>query len=146
MKIGDLAKITGLTTATIRFYESKGLLKSVGRKANGYREYPPEAISVLSIIINAQQTGFTLDEIKLVLPSDSIDWKHDDLVASLQKKLGEIETMQARLEQNKADLLSLMGLIDSKPPEMACKDNAARIIDGLKVPARKKLRAGDNDA
>ncbi|WP_395406339.1 MerR family transcriptional regulator [Pseudoduganella sp. UC29_106] len=146
MKIGDLAKITGLTTATIRFYEAKGLLKSVGRKANGYREYPPEAVSVLSIIINAQQTGFTLDEIKHVLPSDSIDWKHDDLVVSLQKKLGEIEAMQARLAQNKANLLSLMELIDSRPAEMTCKDNAVRIIDELKIPARRKWRARDTDA
>jgi DNA-binding transcriptional MerR regulator len=58
MKIGDLAKLTGLTASTIRFYEAKGLLKSVARQSNGYREYPLEAVSVLSIIINAQQTGF----------------------------------------------------------------------------------------
>lgn len=138
MKIGDLAKLTGLTPATIRFYESKGLLKSVARQSNGYREYPVEAISVLSIIINAQQTGFTLDEIKQVLPADSTGWRHNDLVAALKKKLGDIEAMEARLAQNKAHLLSLIGLIDSKPAEMECKDNAVRVMDSLDIPGRKK--------
>lgn len=59
MKIGELAKRTGLATSTIRFYESKGLLNAVSRQSNGYREYPLEAVAVLSIIVNAQQTGFT---------------------------------------------------------------------------------------
>ncbi len=63
MKIGELAKRTGLPTSTIRFYESKGLLNAVAREANGYRTYPPEAVAVLSIITGAQQTGFSLDEI-----------------------------------------------------------------------------------
>jgi DNA-binding transcriptional MerR regulator len=138
MKIGDLAKITGLTPATIRFYEAKGLLKSVGRQSNGYREYPAEAVSVLSIIINAQQTGFTLDEIKEVLPADSTSWQYNDLIASLKKKLGEIEAMEERLAQNKAHLRSLIHLIDSKPEEIGCKDNAARVMDSLGIPTRKK--------
>lgn len=138
MKIGDLAKLTGLAPSTIRFYESKGLLKSVARQSNGYREYPLEAVSVLSIIINAQQTGFTLDEIKQVLPADSTSWQHHELVATLKKKLSDIEAMEARLAQNKAHLLSLISLIDSKPAEMECKDNAARVMDTLGIPAKKK--------
>ena len=64
MKIGELAKRSGLSAATIRFYESKGLITAVSRKSNGYREYPLEAVAVLSIIASAQQTGFTLDEIR----------------------------------------------------------------------------------
>jgi DNA-binding transcriptional MerR regulator len=138
MKIGELAKLTGLTASTIRFYESKGLLKSVARQSNGYREYPLEAIPVLSIIINAQQTGFTLDEIKQVLPADSTSWRHNELVATLKQKIVDIETMEARLAQNKSHLLSLIGLIDSKPEDMACKDNAVRVMDSLGIAGRKK--------
>lgn len=37
MKIGDLAKRTGLTASRIRFYERVGLLKAVERTTNGYR-------------------------------------------------------------------------------------------------------------
>ncbi|MGO4380927.1 MerR family transcriptional regulator [Pseudoduganella sp. RAF19] len=138
MKIGDLAKRTGLTPATIRFYEAKGLLKAVDRKSNGYREYPLEAVAILSIIVNAQQTGFTLDEIKQVLPADASGWQHDELIAALRKKVGDIESMEVRLAQNKAHLLTLIQLIDSKPEEMACEDNAARVMDTLGITARKK--------
>ena len=97
MKIGELAKRSGLATSTIRFYESKGLLNAVSRQSNGYREYPLEAVMVLSIITNAQQTGFSLDEIKQVLPEDFTDWRHDELLIALTKKLADIESMEVRL-------------------------------------------------
>jgi len=38
MKIGELARRSRLTASRIRFYEAKGLLNAVSRKANGYRE------------------------------------------------------------------------------------------------------------
>ncbi|RRS05515.1 MerR family transcriptional regulator [Aquabacterium soli] len=138
MKIGELARRTGLTASTIRFYESKGLLNAVDRQSNGYREYPTEAVAVLSIIINAQQTGFTLDEIKQVLPVDFSTWRHEDLVAALRKKIGDIEAMEVRLAQNKANLITLMQLIDAKPEGMECKDNALRVMDTMGITVGKK--------
>ena len=136
MKIGELAKRTGLAASTIRFYESKGLLKSVDRLSNGYRAYPPEAVSVLAIIMNAQQTGFTLDEIKSILSATAEGWRHAELMATLQRKINDIEAMERRLAQNKAQLRSLIALIDAKPEGMACEDNAARVMDsvGLQAP------------
>ena len=136
MKIGELAKRTGLAASTIRFYESKGLLKSVDRLSNGYRAYPPEAVAVLAIIMNAQQTGFTLDEIKSILSATAEGWRHAELMATLQRKIGDIEAMERRLAQNKVQLHSLIALIDAKPEGMACEDNAARVMDsvGLQAP------------
>jgi DNA-binding transcriptional MerR regulator len=138
MKIGELAKLSGLSASAIRFYESKGLLKSVGRLSNGYREYPPEATAALAIIINAQQTGFTLDEIRSILPADIAGWRHDQLIATLRKKLDDIESMERRLSENKSHIMSLIELIDSKPEGMECKDNAVRVMDSVIVRANKK--------
>jgi DNA-binding transcriptional MerR regulator len=39
MRIGEVAELSGLSTATIRFYERRGLLPGPGRATNGYREY-----------------------------------------------------------------------------------------------------------
>src|SRR5262245_50077468 len=39
MQIGEVAARSGLSTATIRFYEREGVLPKPDRKANGYREY-----------------------------------------------------------------------------------------------------------
>jgi DNA-binding transcriptional MerR regulator len=138
MKIGELAKRTGLAASAIRFYESKGLLKSVDRLSNGYREYPPEAATILGIIVTAQQTGFTLDEIKGVLPADPAGWRHDELMATLHRKLADIDAMQQRLATNKAHLLALIDLIESKPDGMACADNAARVMDCVGLPTDER--------
>lgn len=137
MKIGELAKRTGLATSTIRFYESKGLLKSVGRLSNGYREYPPDATAVLAVIINAQQTGFSLDEIAKILPANAANWQHDELIATLQRKIDDIASMEVRLAQNKAQLRSLIDLINSKPEGMACQDNAVRVMDSVALRSDK---------
>lgn len=140
MKIGELAKRTGLAASAIRFYESKGLLNAVSRQENGYRDYPLEAVAVLSIIVNAQQTGFTLDEIKQVLPQDFSTWRHDELLNMLNKKIGDIEAMEVRLAQSKAQLRALMQMIDAKPDGMDCEDNAIRVMDKFGIPVRKRAQ------
>ena len=109
MKIGELARRSGLAASTIRFYESKGLLKAVSRQTNGYRDYPLEAVAVLSIIANAQQTGFTLDEIRQILPQDIAHWQHEELLVALRKKVQDIESMEVRLAQNKRSAAMLTG-------------------------------------
>ncbi len=54
MRIGELARLSGLTASRIRFYEAAGLILAVERQANGYRDYPPEAVWILEIIASAQ--------------------------------------------------------------------------------------------
>ena len=133
MKIGELAKRSGLAASTIRFYEAKGLLRAVDRQSNGYRDYPLEAVAVLSIISDAQQAGFSLDEIKQVLPEDISSWKHDELMVALKKMIADIASLEVRLAQNKAHLLALIQLIDTKPEDLDCKDNAARIMESMGI-------------
>jgi len=131
MKIGELAKRTGMAASAIRFYESKGILKVASRQANGYRDYPPEAVAVLTIISDAQQAGFSLDEIKQLIPADMSSWQHDELISALRRKIAEIEVLQMRLAQNKAHIQSLIQLIESKPEDMDCKVNAARVMASM---------------
>ena len=134
MKIGELAKRTGLAASAIRFYESRGLLRVASRQANGYRDYPSEAVAILTIISDAQQAGFSLDEIKQLLPADMSSWQHDELICILQRKVADIEVLQARLTQNKKHIQSLIRLIGSKPENMDCKLNASRVIASLGLP------------
>lgn len=134
MKIGELAKRSGIAASTIRFYESKGLLKAVSRQSNGYREYPLEAVALLAIINDAQRVGFSLEEIKQVLPEDISSWRHDELIAVLHKKIADIESLEVRLAQNKAHLRSLIQLIDSRPDDLDCKDNAVRVMASMGIP------------
>ncbi|MCV4047116.1 MerR family DNA-binding transcriptional regulator, partial [Pseudomonas aeruginosa] len=52
MKIGELAKLTGLATSRIRFYEASGLIRSQ-RKANGYRDYAADTVWILELVTGA---------------------------------------------------------------------------------------------
>lgn len=152
MRIGELADLTGLAPSRIRFYERIGLLKAVSRKANGYRSYPPEAVTALKLIIAAQQASFSLDELRTLLPSNLADWDHRSLLEALQQKVHDIETIQKRLARSKAQLRKVLAEIEAKPDDMDCATNARRVLSqfGLvtakgserradKAPARRKV-------
>lgn len=147
MKIGQLAVSTGLATSRIRFYERIGLLKTVTRKANGYRTYPPEAVTLLKLISTAQQAGFTLDELRALLPADMADWNHSTLLDALRKKVRDIDAIQLRLAQSRAQLVEILEEIEAKPADMDCAENAKRVLSqfGLtKVEPPNSINRGDN--
>jgi DNA-binding transcriptional MerR regulator len=132
MKIGELAKISGLAPSRIRFYEASGLIKSVGRKANGYRDYAPETEWILQIITGAQSAGFSLEEIRQLLPVNAQDWQHEEMLVGLKRKVEEIEILQQRLAHNKAQLLRVIHGIESKPADVDCADNAQLLINQMR--------------
>lgn len=133
MKIGELAKRTGLTTSRIRFYEKSGLLSAVERQENGYREYGPEALWMLEIIATAQSAGFTLDEIRNLLPDAQATWQHNALLESLQRKVAEIEKLQKRLAQNKSQLLAAIETLKVRPDDLACSDRPQWVLGQIKA-------------
>ena len=128
MNIGELAKRTGLTSSRIRFYERAGLLQAVDRRATGYRTYPPQAVLVLELITTAQQAGFSLDEIRKLLPPGLDRWDHAGLVEALRRKVADIEALEGRLKQSKAQLAALLAEIEGKPDDMDCAANARRVL------------------
>lgn len=64
IKIGEAEKITGLTSKSIRLYESKKLL-NVTRSGNSYREYTDENIELLKKIKLLRELGIAIADIKL---------------------------------------------------------------------------------
>ena len=66
MKIGDLARRSGLNASAIRYYESMGILKPAQRVA-GQRRYSADAVDRVLLIRFATDMGFTLNEIRLFL-------------------------------------------------------------------------------
>jgi DNA-binding transcriptional MerR regulator len=143
MKIGELAQRTGLAASRIRFYESIGLLKLVERQANGYRSYPEQAVMVLNLITTAQQAGFSLDELRTLLPQDLSQWQHGKLLDTLQAKVKDIEALEQRLTQSKTHLLALIDEIESKPDDLDCAANAKRVLAKMNLgePSERPKRA-----
>ena len=67
LRIGEIAERTGVTPATIRYYESLGLLTRPPRSNAGYRNYSETTLQELDFIKKAQGLGFSLDEVREIL-------------------------------------------------------------------------------
>jgi DNA-binding transcriptional MerR regulator len=66
MKIGDLARATGTTASTLRYYEQCFLLKAPYR-IGGQRRYSVEAVPRVLLIRFASEMGFSLRDIRVFL-------------------------------------------------------------------------------
>ncbi|RJG45529.1 MerR family transcriptional regulator [Mesorhizobium sp. DCY119] len=138
MKIGELAARSGLTQSRIRFYERIGLLTAVDRRSNGYRVYPSQALAVLEVIATAQAAGFSLDEIRTLMPGDLEHWDHDALMKTLRGKVADIGRLMERLARTKARLEGLIVEIEARPDDIDCAANARRVISSLFESERAK--------
>lgn len=138
MRIGELAERSGLTASRIRFYEASGLINTVERNANGYREYTTDAVVTLDIITGAQKAGFSLQEIRSLLPTKLGTWQEDKLLDLLKKKVADIEALRERLADSKAQLLGIIETIETSPEGLSCDDNRKRVLN--RIPKHRTQR------
>lgn len=69
MDIAQVAQRSGIPASTLRFYEEKGLIRSVGRR--GLRRlFGPDVLERLALIALGQSAGFSLDEIARMFAPD----------------------------------------------------------------------------
>ena len=97
LKIGDVAKQSGVSITNIRYYESLDLLSPAVRSENGYRYYESDVIEHLQFIKKAQALDFSLAEIKQILDTQ----QHGEPVCGKVRLLlaEKIQTVSQRLEQ-----------------------------------------------
>jgi DNA-binding transcriptional MerR regulator len=90
---GELARLTGVSTDTLRHYERKGVLPVARRLNNGYRKYPPDSIERVRLIRRALAVGFTLDELAQFLKARDRGQAPCHEVRTLaEEKLTEVES------------------------------------------------------
>jgi MerR family redox-sensitive transcriptional activator SoxR len=79
LSIGELAKRTGLSVSSIRYYEAEGLV-TAERNSGGQRRFLRSDIRRLSFVLITQQFGFTIEQIRLklqMLPQERTPNKKD---------------------------------------------------------------------
>lgn len=148
MRIGELAKASGIAASRIRFYERVGLIAPRDRSEAGYRRYGDDALHRLEIINHAQAAGFTLSEIRSFLPASAPDrdWDRPGLLAALHGKAAAIEDLQQRLTRARHQLQSVIAEIESKPEDLSCTDNTERIMQQLRLDHSRSQTVGHNAA
>lgn len=67
MDIGEVSKVTNLPPSTLRYYEDKGLIKSVGR-VGLRRFFDSHVLNQLSLISLGRKVGFPSMKLQLCLP------------------------------------------------------------------------------
>ncbi|MCL4149962.1 UNVERIFIED_CONTAM: hypothetical protein GTU68_008887 [Idotea baltica] len=110
MRIGELAEGGGVSTKTIRYYESIGLLEEPDRTESGYRDYGPTAVERLHFIRDAQATGLALAEIASVLELKSSGQRSCGHTTSLLER--HLEQLDEQIERLQAARISLAELAD----------------------------------
>ena len=69
MLIGEVARRSGVSAKTLRYYEDIGLIDAPARSASGYRDYESDVLDRLGFIRSAQAIGLSLGEIRSI-PAD----------------------------------------------------------------------------
>ena len=93
MDIAEVAKRSGVPASTLRFYEEKGLISSVGRQGLR-RTFAPKVLDQLALVALGQAAGFSLGEVRSMFSADgraSIDRR------MLAAKADEIDATVKRL-------------------------------------------------
>jgi DNA-binding transcriptional MerR regulator len=107
LRIGEIARQAGVSPATVRHYERKGLLPAAVRSASGYRGFPAGTIERMKLIQCAMAVGFTLNELSRILRRrDSGGAPCHDVHLLAREKLAE-------LTRRKKDLDRLCRLLES---------------------------------
>lgn len=123
MQIGELARRTGFSRDTIRYYENLGLLADTDtrRRANNYKDYGPHALARLQRIRSLKAHGFSLNEIRELAPwleqaddCASIPEVLADKLTDIDARIRELEASRARLSEA---LARCQGAECRTPPE-----------------------------
>ncbi len=105
MRIGRLARRTGVSVKTLRFYDSRGLLFSAGRTPANYRLFPQAAIMCVETIRTLKAAGFTIREVQELAaahraggdPNVAVRRNLEQVLKRLTHKETELRTQIARL-------------------------------------------------
>jgi DNA-binding transcriptional MerR regulator len=134
MRIGELARRSGLAASAIRYYEHLGLLPEPERTASGYRSYPVAALDRLTFIRSAQAVGLTLAEVRQVLGirdsgeapcgvvTELVDRRRKQVRAriaelhALERDLSRLQRRAARLQARDCDPSGICHVIPKLAP------------------------------
>ncbi len=121
LTIGKLAAGVGVTPDTLRYYERLGLLPPPSRTRSGYRLYQPALAERVAFIGKAKALGLTLEEIREVLrvAADGTP-PCEHLRATLSRRLREVETRVAELEELRGTLARALRRSRKQPVSRSC--------------------------
>lgn len=107
-RIGEAARLCGVTAANIRYYEREGLVRPSGREDNDYRLYTEADLHRLRFIRMCRALDMSLDEVRTLL---GLDWNSKaDCAAATETVDGHLRHVRERLQELQTLEQELQGL------------------------------------
>ncbi|WP_219501169.1 MerR family transcriptional regulator [Nonomuraea ceibae] len=133
--IGDLARRTGLTVKTIRFYSDQGIVPPADRGPTGYRRYDAAAVARLDLVRTLRELGVGLATIRRVVDREVT-------LAEVAAAHAEALSVQIRTLRQRRAVLTAVARRGSTPEEMDLMHKLARLSEE----ERRELIGGFLDA
>ncbi|MBP3961340.1 MULTISPECIES: MerR family transcriptional regulator [Paenibacillus] len=111
-RIGELSKLAGVSSRTIDFYTSMGLIEPERRSAKNYRLYSDETLNRLKRIVQLKKDKYTLDEIK----ANMAGWRK---VSTEEQVSGRLMELQLHLEQLQREVQEIEPVLNQLKPQQA---------------------------
>jgi MerR family transcriptional regulator, copper efflux regulator len=140
LRSSELARLVGVSTDTLRYYERHRLLPPVPRAVNGYRCYPPQAVERVALIRRALGLGFSVEELARILKArDSGSPPCQTVRALAVEKLTQVEQQMRDLTRFRKELRTVLRDWDQR---LAKRDGRpARLLEVMTAaPRRPKLK------
>lgn len=100
LPIGSVAASTGVSVSAVRYYEDIGMISAVVR-VGGKRRFHSDTIGRVSFIRRAQEVGFSLEEVRLILDDEAGGWLDvvEDKIDELARRRRRLDLMIAMLKE-----------------------------------------------
>jgi len=126
MKIGEIAKLLGVTASKVRFLEAQGLVHPSRNPFTGYRAYNDETVARLSFILQAQSFGFRIEELRrLFAEGGENGFSSEFFIERMTNKLEELVRDIARVCATRDRLIE--GIDDVKARAMAQQESGLQL-------------------
>jgi DNA-binding transcriptional MerR regulator len=140
LKIGEVAKLSGIGIEALRFYERSGLLGRPERTQSGYRLYVPETLERLDFIKRAQVLGFSLDEIRQIISEKESGQSPCEAVRDIVRiRLQELDEHMREMRRYRNELAETLAEWDKSGP---VKGHICGLIEGTKITPQRSHPTG----
>lgn len=130
--IGQAAQASGMSTASIRFYEQQGLLSTPTRSDNGYRNYSAHDVDQLRLIRTCRNLDMSLAEIGQLLNAPTDGSSGCDIRSQILKQhQNHVHERITELQQLQNRLTELLSLCAHTPDTVCLTQTAMKKTEAL---------------
>ncbi|WP_196138798.1 MerR family transcriptional regulator [Aliikangiella sp. G2MR2-5] len=143
--VSELSKFAGVSIRTLHYYDQIGLLKTVRRKDNGFREYHNRHVMILQQILLYRELDFSIETIREILACDDYDLlkAFDDQKLMLRERIDKAQLMINSIEETMSNFRGKLNreiMFDDIPKEKIERWDQIRQDQGQKTVSETMLQ------